>query len=31
MSETVCGDVNLTAFYNTGEENKTMLLGILTL
>nr|YP_009250305.1 NADH dehydrogenase subunit 5 [Panchlora nivea]AMW91060.1 NADH dehydrogenase subunit 5 [Panchlora nivea] len=28
---TLCGDFNLTSFYNMGEENKNMLFGMLTL
>ena len=28
---TLCGDFNLTNFYNTGEENKNILFGMLTL
>ena len=28
---TLCGDFNLTTFYNIGEENKNIIFGIITL
>ena len=31
MYYTLCVDINLTTFYNIGEENKNILFGILTL